>query len=276
MGLSDGTKRRSPNAESPPSKRARLTRSSSAENVHSASCAAQTTENPKGDQLVKQLNQYSPTAFREKFISSIPASLEYTPSTKLSNGADPSQRFNLQPTRVEELSDSELNACFDLIEKTSSTDYAAASAGWNPEFKKEEMQTEYMWYILVRQPKPDGSHQDHLTGFLSFLIDMEEGAPIVYIYEVHLVSEARGSGLGSHLMKVVHEIVSKVGMEKSMLTCFTRNEKAESLYRRLGYSEDEISPPPVEKKLRRGKTVVQRPEYIILSRPADVTSEADR
>ena len=51
-------------------------------------------------------------------------------------------------------------------------------------------------------------------------------------------------------------------VEKVMLTCFVSNRRARTFYEKLGFVEDDYSPPA--RKLRGGKTVV--PDHVILSR----------
>lgn len=50
---------------------------------------------------------------------------------------------------------------------------------------------------------------------------------------------------------------------KTMLTCFTCNQRGVRFYEKLGYQKDEYSPPP--KQLRNGTKV--EAEYVILSKP---------
>lgn len=67
---------------------------------------------------------------------------------------------------------------------------------------------------------------------------------VAYVYELQLAEDARGKGLGSHLMSLLETRASRQGMHKVMLTCFTSNTGAQRLYRKLGYSKDETSPDP--------------------------------
>jgi ribosomal protein S18 acetylase RimI-like enzyme len=151
----------------------------------------------------------------------------------------------------------ELDACFDLIEETSSADYRAASQGWHPQAKREEMLEKDMRYILLR-PTDD----ERIVAFISFMLTTEEDEAVVYIYELHLSSGLRGTGIGKALIELVESVGRAVRVAVSMLTVFTANKHAEAFYRHLGYFEDASSPPV--RKLRGGK--VKRPEYLILSK----------
>jgi ribosomal protein S18 acetylase RimI-like enzyme len=168
------------------------------------------------------------------------------------------------------LSEEEFARCFNLIQETSSADYRSSSNGWNPSYKKEEMKEVDMRYLLIRHTGPSAhqnptdstSLEDEVMAFLSFMLTMEEDEAVIYIYEVHSDTSARGIGLGKFLIQFVEDIGRNAGMVKSMLTVFTRNAHAEEFYRRLGYAEDAICLPA--RKLRGGK--VKRPEYLIMSK----------
>lgn len=71
------------------------------------------------------------------------------------------------------------------------------------------------------------------------------------------------SGLGKVLMQYLDVIGEKIpSTAKIMLTCFTRNICGVAFYQKIGYAEDEFSPPP--KILRNGTKVPA--DYVILSK----------
>ncbi|KAK1762104.1 acyl-CoA N-acyltransferase [Phialemonium atrogriseum] len=167
------------------------------------------------------------------------------------------QTFTLQLLRSENLSDGELQACFDLIAETSEADYRTSSVKWRPDKKLKEMKSAELRYILVR----DG--EGAIGGFTSLMPTYEEGQPVVYCYEIHLKPEMRGTGLGELLMGF-HSTVAKnlPPITKVMLTCFLANERGLDFYRKLGFETDEISP-----RTRRLRTGEIQPDYVILSKP---------
>ena len=101
-----------------------------------------------------------------------------------------------------------------------------------------------------------------MEAFASFMLTYEDGEEVVYLYEIHLGEELRGSGLGRYLMDLVENVGRKAGMGKCMLTVFMSNEAARKFYERLGYDVDEFSPGP--RRLRNG--VVKEADYVILSK----------
>ncbi|KAK1977780.1 acyl-CoA N-acyltransferase [Colletotrichum cereale] len=181
------------------------------------------------------------------------------------------------------LAQHELQACFDLIERTSGADYRASRDGWKPLGKLKEMRSPELRYILVKEVPPppaaaaaaagggsndgdDGekaAEEGRICGFTSLMPTFEEGEAVVYCYEIHLVEELRGTGMGRGLMdRLVRVAESISGVEKVMLTCFVANASARAFYERLGFERDAISPP--ERTLRSGRAFV--PDYLIMSR----------
>ncbi|KAJ6442931.1 acetyltransferase [Purpureocillium lavendulum] len=174
--------------------------------------------------------------------------------------------YTLSLVQPRDMTETELDACFGLIEKTSGDDYRASSVGWHPAAKKKEMRLPDLRYILVKDGNDD--HDDHdnnaqVRGFTSLMPTYENGEPVVYCYEIHLDDTLQGTGLGRQLMGFLTAAAAAIpSVEKAMLTCFVCNARARAFYEGLGFGLDESSPR--ERRLRGGKTVV--PDYVILSR----------
>lgn len=161
------------------------------------------------------------------------------------------------------ISKQDLEACFRLVERTSSADYKASSVGWSPATKREEMADGDMKYLLLTAC--DSGHNSveyRIYGFLSFMLTREDNLPVIYCYEIHLRPGLQGRGIGKRLMGIMENIGRKVGVRKTMLTVFSRNEGGRRWYQRIGYKVDESSPTP--KRLRGGK--IKEPSYFILSK----------
>ncbi|KAI8264841.1 hypothetical protein K4K53_000126 [Colletotrichum sp. SAR 10_77] len=152
----------------------------------------------------------------------------------------------------------EMQACFDMVEFTSGADYRASSWGWKPAAKIKEMRSPELRYVLVKE-----SGSERLCGFTSLMPTFEEGEAVVYCYEIHLLEELRGTGMGRKLMDYLVAVAESIPIvEKVMLTCFVANKAARGFYEKLGFARDATS--PVERKLRFGKVFV--PDYVIMSR----------
>ncbi|KAJ5225346.1 hypothetical protein N7468_006571 [Penicillium chermesinum] len=182
------------------------------------------------------------------------------------------------------ISAADLEACLDLVELTSSAAYAASTSGWSRPRKRKEMLLPDMKFLIVRDagclagtPEPvadrpnasgtaDGEWEDEdeggVLGFLSFMVTYEDGKEVVYCYEIHLATEARGKGIGGLLMSTMEGIGRLIGLEKAMLTVFRSNTAARQFYEKGGYEVDEYSPKP--RRLRNG--TVKEADYFILSK----------
>lgn len=106
------------------------------------------------------------------------------------------------------------------------------------------------------------SEKENIAGFMSFMVTYEDGYEVLYCYEIHLIPEVQGQGLGEVLMEKLEGIGRRIGLEKAMLTVFKSNSRAVKFYTRIGYAEDEFSPRP--RRLRNG--TVKEADYLILSK----------
>ncbi|KID60421.1 Acyl-CoA N-acyltransferase, partial [Metarhizium hybridum] len=177
-----------------------------------------------------------------------------TPARNAGETADPVEAANAKPDDVF-VKDYVPLLCFGIVDQTSGRDYRLSLQGWHPSAKKEEMRSPDLRYILVRRG-------DEICGFTSLMPTWENGEPVVYCYEIHLTDEVKGTGLGSQLMGYLTEVAERAeGIDKVMLTCFVRNERARRFYERLGFDVDENSPR--ERRLR-GKLIAA--DYVIMSR----------
>ncbi|KAI9706568.1 MAG: hypothetical protein M1836_003575 [Candelina mexicana] len=158
---------------------------------------------------------------------------------------------------AESMSPVDFQTCYELIKVTSSETYKNSSVGWSPAKKKKEMKLPDLRYLLVKRK---GSSV--VGAFLSFMFTIEDNHEVAYCYEIHVTDQLRGHGVGKHLMGVMEDTGRSVGVEKAMLTVFLKNEAGMRFYERLGYAEDDFSPPA--KRLRNG--LVKKPNYIILSK----------
>ncbi|KAL7962022.1 acetyltransferase [Trichoderma compactum] len=165
--------------------------------------------------------------------------------------------YSLEFLSSRELSKDDFRTCFGIIETTSGADYKNSSVGWHPAMKRKEMKSPDLRYILV---KDDGGA---VKGFTSLMPTFENHSPVLYCYEVHLLPELQGSGLGKHLMNQLITIAENIpSTKKVMLTCFTSNLNGLNFYEKLGFAKDDFSPR--DRTLRGGKVV--RPDYVVLSR----------
>ncbi|OAQ99817.1 hypothetical protein LLEC1_02911 [Akanthomyces lecanii] len=144
------------------------------------------------------------------------------------------EKYTLSLRSAEDMDDDELEACFDIV------------AGHADQARGE------------------------IRAFTSFMPTFEDGQPVVYCYEIHLLPEMERTGLGKLLMDHVTAAADGIPtLEKTMLTCFVSNARARRFYEKLGFDVDESSPRP-----RRLRDKVIEPEYVILCRRTSKGADA--
>jgi N-alpha-acetyltransferase 40 len=229
------------------------------------------------------VERYVPTSSLELRISTRDGPSEKRDGLSISHrggqAIDSGATFALDIRTAESLSDSDFQACFNLVELTSASDYINSSVGWSASKKKQEMRHPDMRYILMRMPQTSAEETtvacsqtvDHpsidadeapIRGYLSFMVTYEDRKEVIYCYEVHLSPALQGNGLGRWLMELLEEIGGRIGLKKVMLTVFKSNTIARRFYEKLGFRVDEYSPKP--RLLRSGR--MKEPDHLILSK----------
>ncbi|KAK0384021.1 hypothetical protein NLU13_8110 [Sarocladium strictum] len=180
----------------------------------------------------------------------------------------------LRFARPSNLTSSDLEACYRLVEETSRPDYEASTVGWSEEAKRAEMKSADLKYVLLegkdhktREGDEDLSGQEktpgRLRGFVSMMPTFEEGEAVVYCYEIHVKPYLQGfvpltmliypktlilptqtdtysffprTGIAQLLMSYVTNTARNIpSVGKTMLTCFTSNTRGRRFYERLGF-----------------------------------------
>ena len=95
------------------------------------------------------------------------------------------ESYSLTLHKSTALSTADLEACFRLIESTSSDDYKKSKQGWMPRSKRKEMKLFDLKYLLVKK-------DNQVEGFLSFMPTYEDDFPVIYCYEIHLSPPLQG------------------------------------------------------------------------------------
>ncbi|KAL8305835.1 hypothetical protein RB597_003481 [Gaeumannomyces tritici] len=164
--------------------------------------------------------------------------------------------YEVSLTRSALMSATDLTACLGMVELTSGEDYHNSSVGWDRDAKLAEMKSPDLRYILVRDAA------GVIAAFTSLMPTYEEGQPVVYCYEIHLLDQVRRTGLGKLLMGyLLNAAANMPPVDKVMLSCFAANTGARTFYNKMGFEIDELSPQP--RRLRGGRT--REPDYLILS-----------
>ena len=95
------------------------------------------------------------------------------------------EKYDIALSTAKALSAVDFEACFKLVETTSSEDYKLSKDGWKPLSKKKEMKLLDLKYLLVKR-------KDQVCGFISFMPTYEDDYPVMYCYEIHLSSILQG------------------------------------------------------------------------------------
>lgn len=104
--------------------------------------------------------------------------------------------------------------------------YQKSIMGWDEADKRKELQHPQQRFLIA-------SHElfGEQIAFLSFRWDVEEGDPIMYVYELGVTKEARRNKLAWALMKYAEDLCKKVSVCRILLTVFIENQAAMTLYR---------------------------------------------
>ncbi|XP_047333583.1 N-alpha-acetyltransferase 40 isoform X2 [Impatiens glandulifera] len=108
-----------------------------------------------------------------------------------------------------------------------------------------------------------------IVGFLHYRFIVEEGVPVLYVYELQLEPRVQKKGLGVFLMQLIELIATKNQMGAVMLTVQKTNSSAMRFYTsKLGYTISTISPSKVDPQLGLVKS------YEILCKTFDSEAKA--
>ncbi len=99
---------------------------------------------------------------------------------------------------------------------------------------------EYVFKQLEQGIKFIGYYkEDELLGYYSYEIK-EKLTRYIWIDELVVKEEYRGQGYGTILMNNVKEIRDKENASRIELNCWSFNEKAINLYKKIGYTEQRV------------------------------------
>ncbi|GMF20408.1 unnamed protein product [Phytophthora fragariaefolia] len=157
------------------------------------------------------------------------------------NGAN----VSIRGSRAEDLAESTREGVVALFEGNMKSLYQASNWGYDPEAKRKELFEDVARYLLVYDESLAATSEAvaPLVGFAHFRFVEDDGALVLYLYEVQLASAVQRQALGKFLMQLLLLVARKHGMELMVLTVFKSNTGAMKFYReRLGFEIDETSP----------------------------------
>lgn len=158
--------------------------------------------------------------------------------------------FDLQDYHAEDLSSNLRDTIFNLFEDNMKELYVKyADGGYDAGQKYDELFEVSARYLLVwTRSEENACARDteiataNLCAFVHFRFVEEDGASIMYLYELQVCKSAQRMGLGKHLMQVLMLIGNSLKMDMLVLTVFKENYAAMDFYKKLNFEIDETSP----------------------------------
>ena len=139
---------------------------------------------------------------------------------------------------------------WNLLEKNMKPVYG--SQAWKKEGKekKEEMLSDDARFLVARNaetPSADAENTENVDpneplGFVHYRFVIEEGAAVLYVYELQIAPGARRRGLGKFLMMLCESLARKAKVCGVVLTVQTSNAHATKFYESMKYALSPISP----------------------------------
>ncbi|CAN8074069.1 unnamed protein product [Agarophyton chilense] len=123
--------------------------------------------------------------------------------------------------------------------------YDASTYKWSAVRKRAELAHVHHRYLLVRHVAPQSSSSSSSSSsasasslpppppiaFLAFRWDLDDGRPVMYVYELFVRAAYRRRGLAVALMRCAETLCRAASIPYIVLTVFSANEPALNLYR---------------------------------------------
>ncbi|KAJ5067159.1 hypothetical protein M0811_13208 [Anaeramoeba ignava] len=137
----------------------------------------------------------------------------------------------------------------DLLRSNMKVMYEEADGwGWNESQKFNELVSEEARFLVLKKIDEKNNDQESeskgsFAGFAHFRFVEDDKRAVVYLYELQLVPDVCGKGIGKFVMQFLELIVFKFNLNGLVLTCFTANSRALNFYlNHMKYSIDRTSP----------------------------------
>ncbi|KAG6959881.1 hypothetical protein JG688_00009882 [Phytophthora aleatoria] len=148
-----------------------------------------------------------------------------------------SANVTIRGAQSKDLSESTQEHIVELFENNMKSLYQESDWGYDAATKRTELFEAEAHYLLIHD------ESESIVGFAHYRFVEDDGALVLYLYEVQLAATAQRQGLGKFLMQLLLLVAKKHGMELMVLTVFKNNTGAMKFYReRLGFEIDETSP----------------------------------
>ncbi|KAM7537898.1 hypothetical protein Aperf_G00000066943 [Anoplocephala perfoliata] len=178
--------------------------------------------------------------------------------------------FTVKCAHSSDLNSNEQLKVFSILERNMKDFYLKSSWGWNSDLKFKELFSPDSRLLLcylckIKQTCGINRHgkspsltlgEEEPCAFVHFRFEVDARRPVLYCYEIQILENARGLGLGQNLLQLLFKIAEENKMTRVMLTVFKSNSFAYKFFRRNGFRIDATDPS------KEGKFV----DYSIMSR----------
>jgi ribosomal protein S18 acetylase RimI-like enzyme len=152
----------------------------------------------------------------------------------------PKSDFILRFAKSYDLKQAEKKQIMKILTHNMEDLYVNAGWGWESSSKQKEV-----FHITSRFLYLTGK-DDQIIGYVMFRFEWDDEEepehPVVFLYELQILSEYHKNGIGKYLMNLLSKVSNTCRMWKILLTCFKENTAAMSFYRSIGYNIDVNSP----------------------------------
>jgi ribosomal protein S18 acetylase RimI-like enzyme len=147
--------------------------------------------------------------------------------------------MSIRPLREEEFAAWSARSCAGYAESM------IEHGGWEPDRARAKAKEDYEALLTdgvttaghsIYAVEDDGT----VAGYLWVAERDWVGGRNLFVYEVEILEEFRGRGLGRAAMVFAEEEARRRGLPRIELNVFGRNEVARNLYRSLGYAESAV------------------------------------
>ena len=115
-----------------------------------------------------------------------------------------------------------------ILKSQSVRPYVEKIWGWDESYQQNDFDRDFSQMDQFKVIEINGE----FIGFMQYYLENS----CYNVVEIHLLSEHRGNGIGSDILKTLQEICITQG-KKIQLGCFKENVRAQHLYQKLGFIE---------------------------------------
>uniref|UniRef100_A0A1I8IMC5 N-alpha-acetyltransferase 40 n=1 Tax=Macrostomum lignano TaxID=282301 RepID=A0A1I8IMC5_9PLAT len=137
------------------------------------------------------------------------------------------------------------SACaFDLVRSNMRDMYRRSAWGWSDSAKRRELFHPKAYFLLLL-PLPEEAAgvadcgQQQIVGLANFRFDLEDGKPVLYLYEIQVAPDCRRRGIGQRLLACLRRVATGAGMSGVVATVFKFNGVSLEFFAAAGFEQEQ-------------------------------------